>query len=162
MTEEGSWRRTGDIVREEIMGITTNYPIIFPYTNTYIQIKLQAHNEYGYSSEAILVIRAMKGFKCSFLFYLFIKIVWIGKVGILGSQISTPSQLPLVPIIGTVVCVLLICIILIDVSCYKVNKIGRKNLYNLNNLQFSFVSGVTNFLCEKTKSFKKFDAQSER
>merc|ERR1719334_2610621 len=56
----------------------------------------------------------------------------------------TASQLPLVPIIGTLFAVLIILIILIDVSCYKINEIG-----------------ITNFLCEKAKRFKKFDPQIE-
>ena len=61
MTDEGTWKRTGPVVREEIRGVTTRYPIKLPYTNTYILMKLQAHNEFGYSSEAVLVIRGVKG-----------------------------------------------------------------------------------------------------
>ena len=61
VTEEGNWRRTGAVVTEEISGVTTRHPILFPYTNTYVQIILQAHNEFGFSQEAMLVIRVVKG-----------------------------------------------------------------------------------------------------
>ena len=61
LSEEGSWRRTGAVVREEVAGTSTRHPVLFPYTDTYIQISLQAHNEFGYSQESVLVIRAVKG-----------------------------------------------------------------------------------------------------
>jgi len=129
VTNSGSWKRTGEIQEEIISKITTRHPIRFPFTNTFIQIVLQAHNELGYSHESVLVIRGVTG----------------------SASTSDPdrghfqaSQLPLIPIIGSLLCVLLLVIVLIDISCYKINKIG-----------------VTNFLCEKMKSFKKFDAQSE-
>ena len=75
----------------------------------------------------------------------------------------TASQLPLIPIIGALVCVLLICILLIDLSCYKINKTGKYGLsfFLISNSWF-VLTGVTYFLCEKTKYFKKFNAQSER
>jgi len=131
VTEESTWKRTGNVITEEISGPgTTRHPIRFPFSDTYVKIILQAHNEFGYSSEAVLVIRAIKGK------------AWPLNNGSGGD--FTASQLPLVPIIGALVCVFLICIILVDLSCYKINK-----------------TGVTHFLCEKTKSFKKFNAQSE-
>jgi len=114
VSEEGNWKRTGEVTQKEIRGITTTYPVKFPYQNTFIMIKLQAHNEFGFSNEASLIIKAVKG-----------------RISGLESDSSpnfSASQLPLVPIIGAVVSVLLICIILIDVSCYKINKIGVTSL----------------------------------
>ena len=113
------------MTQKEIRGITTTYPVKFPYQNTFIMIKLQAHNEFGFSNEASLIIKAVKGENV--LKYSFIILQLKGRISGLESDSSpnfSASQLPLVPIIGAVVSVLLICIILIDVSCYKINKIG--------------------------------------
>ena len=60
-SNSGTWKRTGDIKEEIISKITTRYPIMFPFTNTFIQIVLQAHNELGYSHESILIIRGVTG-----------------------------------------------------------------------------------------------------
>ena len=57
-----SWKRTGNVVTEAIPGpSTTRHPIRLPFSDTYVKIILQAHNEFGYSSESVLVIRAIKG-----------------------------------------------------------------------------------------------------
>ena len=61
VSEDGNWKRTGDIITKEIIGVTTRYPIKLPYHNTYIQILLQAHNEFGYSQKASLIIKAVRG-----------------------------------------------------------------------------------------------------
>ena len=53
--------RTGKRVEEIIPKITTRYPINFPFTNTFIQIELEAHNELGYSQSSVLVIRGVTG-----------------------------------------------------------------------------------------------------
>ena len=57
-----SWKRTGNVITEEIPGpSTTRHPIRLPFSDTYVKIILQAHNEFGYSQESVLVIRAVKG-----------------------------------------------------------------------------------------------------
>ena len=61
LTNSGSWKRTGEIQEEMISKITTRHPISFPFTNTFIQIVLQAHNELGYSHESVLIIRGVTG-----------------------------------------------------------------------------------------------------
>ena len=53
--------RTGEKIEEIIPRITTRYPIKFPFTNTFIQIELEAHNELGYSQPSVLVIRGVTG-----------------------------------------------------------------------------------------------------
>ena len=166
LSEEGSWRRTGAVVREEVAGTSTRHPVLFPYTDTYIQISLQAHNEFGYSQESVLVIRAVKGdldstaqcrepqSRCS------------GDLAALDGDSAadfTASQLPLVPLLGGLVAVLVVAAVLVDLSCYKINKTGAATSSSLPRILICIHdSGVTNFLCEKTKTFKKFDAQSER
>ena len=56
------WKRTGNVITEEIPGPgTTRHPIRLTFSDTYVKIILQAHNEFGYSSESVLVIRAIKG-----------------------------------------------------------------------------------------------------
>ena len=127
LSEEGSWRRTGAVVREEVAGTSTRHPVLFPYTDTYIQISLQAHNEFGYSQESVLVIRAVKGdldstaqcrepqSRCS------------GDLAALDGDSAadfTASQLPLVPLLGGLVAVLVVAAVLVDLSCYKINKTG--------------------------------------
>ena len=32
-----------------------------PYRDTYVKIVLQAHNEYGFSDESVLIVRAGRG-----------------------------------------------------------------------------------------------------
>ena len=64
MSEENlsSWKRTGNVITEEIPGPgTTRHPIRMSFSDTYVKIILQAHNEFGYSLESVLVIRAIKG-----------------------------------------------------------------------------------------------------
>ena len=53
--------RTGEVIEEMIPQITTRHPIKFPFTNTFIQIELEAHNELGYSQPSVLVIRGVTG-----------------------------------------------------------------------------------------------------
>ena len=123
-----SWKRTGNVITEEIPGPgTTRHPVTLPFSDTYVKIILQAHNEFGYSSESVLVIRAIKGaFWC--VRSLNIENDTKGSASPLNDGSGgefTASQLPLIPIIGALVCVLLICILLIDLSCYKINKTGK-------------------------------------
>ena len=60
-TNSATWMRTGEKIEEIIPKITTRYPIKFPFTNTFIQIELEAHNELGYSRPSVLVIRGVTG-----------------------------------------------------------------------------------------------------
>ena len=67
------------------------------------------------------------------------------------------------PLLGGLVAVLVVAAVLVDLSCYKINKTGPATSSSLQRILICIHdSGVTNFLCEKTKTFKKFDAQSER
>jgi len=134
-TGSDSWVRTGDVIKIELQNRgTVRHTLDIPYQDTYVKIGLQAHNELGFSDESILMVRAAgKGIEQE------------EKEASESPPIQfTASQLPLIPIIGTLLAVLLLLIILIDISCYKINKIG-----------------VTNFLCEKTERFNKFDAHNE-
>ena len=45
----------------DLIPVWLTYYHRFPFSDTYVKIILQAHNEFGYSSEAVLVIRAIKG-----------------------------------------------------------------------------------------------------
>ena len=60
-TNSATWMRTGERIEEIIPKITTRYPIKFPFTNTFIQMELEAHNELGYSQPSVLVIRGVTG-----------------------------------------------------------------------------------------------------
>ena len=166
LSEEGSWRRTGAVVREEVAGTSTRHPVLFPYTDTYIQISLQAHNEFGYSQESVLVIRAVKGDLDSSVQCRNPQSRCSGDLAALDGDSAadfTASQLPLVPLLGGLVAVLVVAAVLVDLSCYKINKTGPATSSSLQRILICIHdSGVTNFLCEKTKTFKKFDAQSER
>ena len=169
LSEEGSWRRTGAVVREEVAGTSTRHPVLFPYTDTYIQISLQAHNEFGYSQESVLVIRAVKGD--------------LGaaphSVGSLSPaaqatsrlwtetprRTSRPRSCPWCRCwAGWWPCWWW-------PRCWWTSPATRSTRQvpppaASSSLQRILIcihdSGVTNFLCEKTKTFKKFDAQSER
>ena len=41
---------------------SVRHTLDLPYTDTYIKVVLQAHNERGYSDEAALILRAYSGY----------------------------------------------------------------------------------------------------
>ena len=57
-----SWVQTGDIVKIEIQNRgSVRKTLDMPYQDTYVKIVLQAHNEYGFSDESVLIVRAGRG-----------------------------------------------------------------------------------------------------
>ena len=57
-----SWVQTGDIVKIEIQNRgSVRHTLDISYWDTYVKIVLQAHNEYGFSDESVLIVRAGRG-----------------------------------------------------------------------------------------------------
>ena len=51
------WVQTGIIVKIEIENKgSVRHTLDMPYRDTYVKIVLQAHNEYGFSDESVLII----------------------------------------------------------------------------------------------------------
>merc|ERR1719510_771966 len=90
------------MIEEIIPEITTRHPINFPFTNTFIQIELEAHNELGYSNPSVLVIRGVTG---------------TSEEATLHTTLGLSVNKYIIQIIiGSLVLVLLLLILLIDIS----------------------------------------------